>query len=571
MSAKGQPDVIVVGLGPAGATAAYAMATAGMKVLALEAGPQRSKEDYRLDEITESVFQRARLGPKFNQELQTWRRAEGEPTGPAIYSLGKMNNGVGGTVVYSAWLRRYMPGDFKIRTNTIARYGEEAIPKGSSMVDWPISYDDIEPYYTAVEKMIGVAGIPGNIKGEPVKGGNPFEGYRSEGYPLPPLRMAGLSNHFRQACEALGYHPYPVPAGINSIPHDGRPACTYCGYNAFFGCHIDAKSTVDLTFVKKALATGNLKIRTNSRVVRVTTNAKGHASGVDYVDAEGTMGHLDAPIVVLAAYTFENVRLLLLSATDKSPKGLANRRGQVGKYFTPKQLPRTLGILPGHTVNRFTGPSAQGMLIDDFLSDNFDHTGLGFIRGASLGVIQQTQPILMAKDTLPPDVPSWGRGYKQYLLDNWNSYFAIEAQPEGLMYDANFLDLDPVVRDKSGLGLPVIRITFQQYENELKIIRFVRERSKELLRQMGVEKIWTGPELTGVGSSHDLGGLRMGTDEATSVVSADLMTHEVPNLYVMSGATFPSVPGINPTLTIQAVAWRAADRLAEKWSRGRGL
>ena len=142
------------------------------------------------------MFQRARLGPKFNQELQTWRRAEGEPTRPAIYSLGKMNNGVGGTVVYSAWLRRYMPGDFQIRTNTIERYGEEAIPKGSSMVDWPIGYDDIEPYYTAVEKMIGVAGIPGNIKGEPVEGGNPYEGYRSEGYPLPPLRSAGLSRAF---------------------------------------------------------------------------------------------------------------------------------------------------------------------------------------------------------------------------------------------------------------------------------------------------------------------------------------------------------------------------------------
>jgi gluconate 2-dehydrogenase alpha chain len=305
--------------------------------------------------------------------------------------------------------------------------------------------------------------------------------------------------------------------------------------------------------------------------LRITSNARGEASGVDYIDSEGNRGHQAAPIVVLAAYTFENVRLLLLSADDKSPAGLANRHGQVGRYFTPKQLPRTLGILPGQTVNRFTGPSAQGMLIDDFLSDNFDHTGLGFIRGASLGVIQQSQPISMAKDTLPPDVPSWGRGYKKHLVENWNSYFAIEAQPEGLMYDANFLDLDPVVRDKSGLGLPVIRITFQQYENELKIIRFVRERSNELLRQMGVEKIWTGPELTGVGSSHDLGGLRMGTDEAASVVNADLMTHEVPNLYVMSGAVFPSVPGINPTLTIQAVSWRAADRLAAEWSRGRGI
>jgi gluconate 2-dehydrogenase alpha chain len=197
----------------------------------------------------------------------------------------------------------------------------------------------------------------------------------------------------------------------------------------------------------------------------------------------------------------------------KIRKQVTNRHGQVGKYLASKQLPRVLGILPGHTVNRFTGPSAQGMLIDDFLSDNFDHTGLGFIRGASMGVIQQSQPISVAKDTLPPDVPSWGRGYKEYLVKNWNSYFAIEAQPENLMYEANFLDLDPVVRDTSGLGLPVIRITFQQYQNELAIINFIRERSIELLREMGVEKIWTGPELTGVGSSHDRGVSAWGTTQ----------------------------------------------------------
>jgi gluconate 2-dehydrogenase alpha chain len=571
MSSVGQPDAVIVGLGFAGATAAYALAKAGMRVLALEAGPYRTADEYRLDEITESVFQRARLGPKFNRELQTWRPAEGEPTRPATYSLGKMNNGVGGTVVYSAWLRRYMPGDFKNRTSVINRYGEEALPKGSAIADWPISYDDLESYYSAVEKMMGVAGVAGNVKGKPAAGGNPFEGYRSEEYPMPPLRTAGISELFGEACRSLGYHPYPIPAAINSIPFDGRPACTYCGYNAFYGCHIGAKSTVDLNFVPAAQRTGNLEIRTDCRVLSVTTDSRGCASGVDYIAEDGTREHLAAPIVILSAYTFENVRLLLLSASEKFPTGLANRNGKVGKYFACKQLPRTLGVLPGRTVNRFTGPSAQGVLIDDFLSDNFDHTGLGFVGGASMGVLQQTQPILAAKDTLPPDVPAWGRGYKEYLLKNWNSYFAIEAQPEGLMYDANFLDLDPDVRDTSGLGLPVIRITFQQYPNELALIRFIRERSVEILKKMGVEKTWTGPTLTGVGSSHDLGGLRMGADETSSVVNADCMTHEVPNLYIMSGAVFPSVPGVNPTLTIQAVVWRAADRLAADWRRGRGL
>ncbi len=482
-----------------------------------------------------------------------------------------MNNGVGGTIVYSAWLRRYAPGDFRVRTDTIARYGEAALPPRSAVVDWPIGYDDLEPYYTQVEQITGVAGIPGNIRGEPVAGGNPFEGYRSGGYPLPPLRTAGLSELFAQAARQSGYHPYPVPAGINSVPFDGRPACTYCGFNAFFGCHIDAKSTVDLTFVPRAERTGNLAIRPNARVIRVTTADSGLATGVDYQDANGTIRHLEASIVVLAAYTFENVRLLLLSSNERAPAGLANGHGQVGRYFTPKQLPRVLGLLPGRALNRFTGPSAQGMIMDDFLGDNFDHAGLGFIRGASMGVIQQSQPVAAAKDTPPPDVPRWGRGFKEHLVNNWNSTFAIEAQPENLMYEDNFLDLDPVARDRSGLGLPVIRITFQQYQNELAIIRFVRERSIELMRAMGVERTWVGPSLTGVGSSHDLGGLRMGTDEATSVVDADLRTHEVPNLYVMGGAVFPSCPGINPTLTIQAVALRAADRLAREWAHGRGL
>ena len=149
--------------------------------------------------------------------------------------------------------------------------------------------------------------------------------------------------------------------------------------------------------------------------------------------------------------------MLLLSASEKFPTGLANRNGKVGKYFACKQLPRTLGILPGRTVNRFTGPSAQGVLIDDFLSDNFDHTGLGFVGGASMGVLQQTQQHGGDEGHSAAGRPGVGaRLHKEYLLKNWNSYFAIEAQPEGLMYDANFLDLDPDVRDTSGLGLPVI-------------------------------------------------------------------------------------------------------------------
>ncbi len=143
---------------------------------------------------------------------------EHSPTQPATYSLGKMNNGVGGTIVYSAWLRRYVPGDFRVRTDIIARYGEDALPPRSAVVDWPIGYDDLEPYYTQVEQITGVAGIPGNIRGEPVEGGNPFEGYRSAEYPLPPLRTAGLSELFADAARRLRISPISRSRG-----HQLRP------------------------------------------------------------------------------------------------------------------------------------------------------------------------------------------------------------------------------------------------------------------------------------------------------------------------------------------------------------
>jgi gluconate 2-dehydrogenase alpha chain len=564
-------DVCVIGLGAAGATAAWSLASSGMKVVALEAGPNRSESDYRLDEISDSAYGQARLSSKFNQELQTWREDEMSPTRAATYSLGKMVNGVGGTVTYSGWLRRYQPGDFRIRTQTIERYGEDAIPEGASLTDWPIDYDDLEPYYTQVEQTMGVAGIPGNVKGQPVEGGNPFEGYRSGGYPLPPLRSAGISNYFADAARKLGYHPYPVPAALNSVPFDGRPACTYCGFDAFYGCHTNAKTTVALTYVPQALATGNLMIRTGCRAVRITVDDQGRASGVDYFDGEGQFKHISAKVIVLSAYTFENVRLLLMSSCDKFPRGLGNTKGIVGKYFTPKQLPKVSALLPGTSLNRFAGPSAQGMIMDDLAGDNFDHSGLGFIRGGSIGTFMQLQPVMAARDQVPDDVPRWGSGYKEHLIRNWNSIFAIEAQPEGLMYEENYLDLDPTVKDRSGLGLPVVRITYKQRRNELAIIQYLREKSIEILQEMGAAKIWVGPAMTGVGSSHDLGGIRMGKDPASSVVGSSLMCHDVENLYVMSGAVFPSCPGINPTLTIQALALRAADGIRHEWAQGRGM
>jgi gluconate 2-dehydrogenase alpha chain len=572
MSATERADVCLIGLGAAGCIAAAVLAEAGLRVVALEAGPRRERDEFRRDEIADAIYQRAGLGPKFNREVPTWREHEDAPTQPATFSLGRMNNGLGGsTLHYAAWLRRYQPGDFVARTHTLARYGEAALPADASFVDWPFGYDELEPYYSRVEHAMGVAGLPGNVEGRPVDGGNPFEGYRSRPFPLPPLRPAGLGQLFAEAARAAGYHPYSPPVGINSAPFDGRPACSYCGVCTGYGCYRDAKSSANLVFLPRALATGNLEIKTAARAVRITTDADGAASGVDYVDAEGLQQHQPAAIVVLAAYTFESVRLLLLSTSERYPRGLANGHDQVGRHFTTKQYPHIFGLLEGRRVNRYSGPAAQSVLMDDFLGDNFDHTGLGFIRGATLSLEFEQLPIGAAKEVLPPNVPRWGSGYKQWLLNNWNSVVPMEIQPEAMMTTGNRLDLDSRVRDTSGLGLPVVRITYRQHPNELALIAYMQPRCEDLLRAMGCTVVWRGPTFTGVGSSHDVGGLRMGASAIDSVVDSDQRAHEVDNLYVLGGSVLPTCPGINPTLTIQALAWRASERLAAEWRRGRGL
>jgi gluconate 2-dehydrogenase alpha chain len=557
------PDICIMGLGAAGSVAASVLATAGLRVLALEAGPELDSSNYLPDEL-QAAYARGGYGQKFASELQTWRPNPGVAASPARYSLGKMANGVGGsTQIFGVWLRRYQHHDFAIRSSTVARYGEAALPARSVVVDWPITYDDLEPYYTKTEQMLGVAGIAGNVRGEPVPGGNPFEPYRSEALPLPPVRRTWIGNHFDEATRRLGYHPYPVPVSINSEPFDGRPACTYCGWCTFYICHNGAKTTAANTFVAKARATNNLEVRANCRVLRLNAASDGTVRSVDYLDPEGRVVRQHAPRFILSSYTFENVRLLLTSTSDAFPNGLGNTTGQVGKYFMTKQYQTILGLFEGKRLNRFAAAGHQASILDDFVGDNFDHTGLGFIRGATISCETQLQPIGAARMPTPPGVPRWGAAYKEHLLTNWNSIADCRVQPETLPYEDTFLDLDPSVRDRSGIGMPVIRITWDIHPNEHRMMTYLEERVRAIYAEMGADLVWAGDRFTGAGSAHDLGGCRMGTDRAKSVVDPSLRLHDSPNLYVMSGAVFPSGGGINPTLTLQALCWRAAEGLAK--------
>ncbi len=553
---SGPADVVLVGFGAVGALVAPILARAGLRVVALEAGPYRTKRDFLPDELGSSYYCRGGMGPKFLSEAPRWRRNEGEPTQEATFSLGRMMNGVGGSVIHwGGALRRCHPHHFKYLTHVRENFGEKVLPEGHTLADWPVTYDDLEPYYTTVEYLVGVAGNEDNTFVP-----------RSRPYPMPPLRSSRTSEIFRETAEAMGLHPYPTPVAVNSVPYNGNPATIYNAWMAGFGPFNDDRWYPGLTSVPEALATGNLDLRTLCRVVRVLTDDEGHASGVEYVDANGGVHVQEARTVILCSYTFENVRLMFLSADDKRKRGLGNNGGQLGKHFMTKMWADVYGFFPGVVFNRHTGPSAQMWGLDDYIAADFDSVAHGFVGGATPNVENQQLPIQISREGLPPDVPRWGKGYKDHLRQ-WQHICPIRLQPESLSYQTDFLDLDPRHRDRSGLGLPLVRITCDLRENERRLAEWMETKAEEILYAMGAAKTWRGPRFRGVCSSHDLGGCRMGEDPASSVVDPDLRVHDTPGLYVFSGAVFPTCPGVNPTLTMWALCHRAAESLVERLRR----
>ncbi|MDQ3910532.1 MAG: GMC family oxidoreductase, partial [Actinomycetota bacterium] len=453
---------------------------------------------------------------------------------------------------------RCHPHHFEYLTYVRENFGEEVLPEGHTLADWPVSYEDLEPYYTLMEYLIGVAG-----DGE----ANPFVP-RSKPYPMPPLRPFRTGEVFREATEAMGLHPYPTPVAANSVPYNGFPANTYTPWSgAGFGPYYDDRWYPALTSVPEALETGNFDLRTHCRVVRILADAGGHASGVEYVDANGSHHVQEARTVILCGYTFENVRLLLLSGDDRHPGGLGNNAGQVGKHFMTKMWADVYGFFPDIVFNGHTGPAAQMWSLDDFIAADFDAPSHGFVGGATPNVENQRLPLGVTREALPPDVPAWGKRFKEHIR-GWQHWSAVRLQPDSLSYHANYLDLDPHYRDRSGLGLPLVRITYDMQENEHKLSDWMETKAEEILRQMGATKTWRGPRFGGVVSSHDLGGCRMGEDPASSVVDPWLRVHDTPGLYVFGGAVFPTCPGVNPTLTMWALCYRAAEQLVERLRRG---
>ena len=562
MSAAPPPtDVVLVGLGGAGGIAAHVLTEAGLEVVALEAGRRLDAGLMALDEIRNDVRDWM-AEPKARHELPTFRQGAAAATVPAPWPTLMVNAVGGSTVHYPGLSIRFQPWNFRSRQAVLERYGADAIPEGSTLADWPLGYDELEQFYEAVEHAIGVSGTAGNAAGDARNGGNPYEAPRRGGYPMAAVRRSGWNELTAAAARELGWHPFPAPAAVNAESYNGNPECTYCGFCSSNGCYRDAKGSTDANVIRWAEATGRLRIETGARAVRIESDEGCRVTGVAYVQA-GHDRFQPARAALVGAFTYENTRLLLLSAATAFPRGLANNHGQVGKHFTAHVTPVAYGLFPGKQLNLFNGFWAQATCVEDWNADNFDHTGLGFVGGAMLAAPQEAKPIAVAGAPVPPAVPRWGSQWKSWLAAHAQSIGSVTAQFDSLTYETNVLELDPAVTDPH--GHPVVRITHELYENERRGHAFMLDRLHTWLRAAGATETWS-PEGLFVEGRHCYGGTRMGDDPATSVVDRYGFAHESPNLGLLGASTFPTAGGSNPTLTVQALAWRTARHLADNWS-----
>jgi gluconate 2-dehydrogenase alpha chain len=563
-------DVVIVGVGAAGGILAAELGKAGMKVIGLERGPRLATADFTAhDELR--YFQRQDLRPNVKRQPITWRPNANTRANPLpVQNYG--NQAGGGTVHYGAVSWRFHEDDFRARSHTIDRYGASAIPQDSSLADWPLSYADLEPHYDRAEYELGVSGKAGNVQGNKLDGGNVFEAPRRREYPLPPLRDDQSGVVFRGAAKKLGYHPFPTPRAILSEEYQGRPGCTYCGFCQAFGCHVGAKSSILVTKLPEADATGNFRLVTGAMCYRVNSDNSGRVTSVSYYGPGGSDNTIEAELVILSPFIYDNTRLLLLSKTEKFPNGLANSSGQVGKHLMAHMMPNVLVAFDDRYVNVFMGPSAQKHTIDDFNADNFDHGGVGFIRGSqvSIGTISlQGGPIGTTTFNPPPGIPRWGAAYRDFLASYFARQAAMVAQTENLPYADQTIDLDPNARDQ--WGLPAPRLTYDwRRPNELARVEFMMRKMEELGRAMGATHVWRAPLGLGAPGAHHEGGTRMGSDPKISVVNRYGQSWDIPNLFIVGSSTFPSMSGFNPTLTIQALAYMSADAIVNRYKKGPG-
>ena len=546
MAQKRKPDrvdVVIIGAGASGATAAKVLTEHGSRVVALERGPWRKRESFGGDELAN--VNRYNLWPDPILNPRTFRASANEEAKINLFCPVPQMVG-GGTVHWQGWLPRFTESDFKLRSIV----GE--VP-GTTLVDWPISYTDLEPYYTEVEWAFGVSGAGGV---------NKFEGFRSKEYPCPPLPATRYGQKFHEGCRKLGYNSFPTPMAALSRPSNGRPVTVQSAFAQQHGDPTGTRSSALSVFVPDALKTGRYDLRPDCYVHEITIDQRGRCKSAVYQDADGDFIEQEADIFVLSCGAIESARLLLLSRSGRFPHGLANASDLVGRNATFHEFSAAVGVFEDPIYAWAGGGYVAASSFQFYEHDE----KRGFAGGCHIACAGVGIPLPINWSL--PGRPAWGAQAKQIDRDFFNHSFAIAMVVHDMPQHDNRVELDDKVKD--AWGLPVARITNKIHENDLKMGRWVIDHNAEILDAAGAKKVYRVyiDRITG-NCSHQHGTTRMGDDPQSSVLNKWCQAHEVDNLFVVDGGSFPTATGANPTLTIMANAWRVAEYIAGRYKAER--
>ncbi|HEX7823174.1 MAG TPA: GMC family oxidoreductase [Sphingobium sp.] len=577
-------DAVIVGVGWTGAIIARELTKAGLNVVGLERGPPRSpQEDFTLpgirDELRYAV--RQELFQDTATETVTLRHGGGETALP-MRRWGAFTPGTGVGGAGSHWNGmhwRYLPYDLNPRSQIEARYGRGAIPPEMTIGDFGIGWDEIEPYYDRFEKLCGVSGKAGNIKGQRIVGGNMLEGPRSSEFPNAPLVRTASGDLFARTVEKLGYNSFPMPASNASAAYtnfEGATlgACTYCGHCERFGCEVNAKASPNTTLMPGLLAEKRFTLRTGAYVQDIVYDRKARrATGVRYVDTRtGDLFEQPADLVILGGYVFTNTLLMLLSGIGK-PYDPVTGKGAVGRNYCYQTGGGTQVFLKYAAFNPFMGAGALGTNIDEYNGDNLDHGGLGFFGGSTIGVTTGGGRPIVSR-AVPPGTPRWGSAWKRATADWYGRSFGIGASGAQYAHRENYLDLDPNYRD--ALGRPLLRMTFNYRENDYRLSEYAAGVTERIARAMDATIVASPAPRRGnfhsvpYQSTHNTGGTIMGSDPRTSVVNRYLQSWDADNLFILGASVFPQNTSYNPTGTVGALAYWAADAIVNRYLKAPG-
>ena len=579
-------DVVIVGLGWTGSIMAHELTDEGLDVVAIERGPWRDAPteyppNYAQDELRYRIRHELFLRP--DQTTFTFRNKMNQTALP-IRSWGSFMppNGVGGGGVHwNAETWRFLPSDFVLKTHLTQRYGASFLPEHMTIQDWGVTYDDLEPHYDRFEYLCGTSGTAGNLRGKIQEGGNPFEGPRSRPYPTPAQAQPFSHTLFGKAARELGYKPFPQPSGNLSKAYTNPLGvrlgpCTYCGFCEWFGCGNYSKASPQTTILPVLVRKSNFAVRDNSEVTRINTDRSNkRATGVTFVDTAGEEWEQPADLVILSAYTLFNVQLLLLSKIGEPYDPVANK-GVIGRNFTHQTISTANGFFDNKkfNFNPFIASGSIGMCIDEFNGDNFDHGPHGFVGGGYMGQVQTNgRPI--STTPIPPGTPKWGAAWKAAVRDNYLSSVVPGTGVHGSFYSYRdiYLDLDPTYRDR--FDRPLMRMTIDFHDNEVKQNTFLTDHFGEIIKAMGANQVAKeyrkAPyDATQYQTTHVCGGAIMGADRTTSALNRYLQSWDVPNLFVMGASAYPQNAGYNPTGTLCALAYWSAAAIRNQYLKNPG-